>query len=250
MSVVRNIRYFLELFVRWAIVTLFISLLLFGAAGTTGVSSVQRYVVTFSALLIVTMLSVDPGLTQERSRTFERATTQGRFGAGLSFLATLGCAAMDVGRLHWLDSVPPETQMESLSLFIAATSLQMWAMIVNPFFSPEIRLQPERGHCLISRGPYRLMRHPGYLAMLISVPASALAIGSWLALVPAAIFCLVILKRVRAEEEFLQNNLAGYSEYMGQVRGQLFPRVSFRRRPCRHSGESTCASDASDRRWP
>ena len=125
----RNIRYFLELFARWAIVTLFISLLLFGAAGTTGVSSMRRYAVTFSALLIVTMLSVDPGLAQERSRTFERAATQGRLGAGLSFLATLGCAAMDVGRLHWLDSVPPETQLGSLLLFVAATSLQTWAMI-------------------------------------------------------------------------------------------------------------------------
>jgi protein-S-isoprenylcysteine O-methyltransferase Ste14 len=247
---VRNIRYFVEMFARWAIVTLFISLLLFGAAGTTGVSSIRRYAVTFSALLIVTMLSVDPGLAQERSRIFGRAATQGRLGAGLSFLATLGCAGTDVGRLHWLHSVPLEMQLGSLLLFVAATSLQMWAMIVNPFFSPDIRLQPERGHCLISRGPYRLLRHPGYLAMLISVPASALAIGSWLALVSAATFCLVILKRVRAEEEFLQNNLAGYREYMSQVRGQLFPRVAFRRRPLRHAGASTCASDACDRRWP
>ena len=117
----------------------------------------------------------------------------------------------------------------------AATTLQLWAMVVNPFFSPEIRLQSERGHRLVTCGPYRFLRHPGYLAMLISVPASALAIGSWLALVPAAAFCLVILKRVGAEEEFLQKNLAGYSDYMRQVRGRLFPRIAVRHRSHRLS---------------
>jgi len=70
------------------------------------------------------------------------------------------------------------------------------------------------------------LRHPGYVAMIISVPASGLAIGSWLALVPAAAFCLVIRNRVRAEEDFLQKNLAGYSDYMRQVRGGLFPRIA------------------------
>jgi len=61
-------------------------------------------------------------------------------------------------------------------------------MIVNPFFSPALRIQAERGHAVIARGPYRFIRHPGYLAMLIAVPASALALGSWLALIPAFAF--------------------------------------------------------------
>jgi hypothetical protein len=62
--------------------------------------------------------------------------------------------------------------------------------------------------------------------MLVSAPASALAIGSWLALVPAAAFCLAILKRVAAEEESLHANLAAYNDYMRQVRGRLFPRIA------------------------
>ena len=93
-----------------------------------------------------------------------------------------------------------------LALIAAANALQTWAMVVNPFFSPEIRLQPDRGQSLITRGPYRLLRHPGYLAKLLSVPASALAIGSCLALVPAAASCLVILKRVGAA---IPSNSAG-----------------------------------------
>jgi protein-S-isoprenylcysteine O-methyltransferase Ste14 len=88
-----------------------------------------------------------------------------------------------------------------------------WAMIVNPFFSPTVRLQTERGHHVVANGPYKFMRHPGYFAMCIAVPASALAIGSWLALVPAAGFNLVIVRRAWLEDEFLTTNLAGYKTY-------------------------------------
>jgi protein-S-isoprenylcysteine O-methyltransferase Ste14 len=247
---VRSFGYFVKLFARWATVTLSISLLLFVAAGTIRPPSLQHYLVTFSAFLLATMLSIDPGLAEERSRTFGKMATPGRFAAGFSFLATVALAALDIGRLHWFDSVPVEARLGSLPLFAAATTLQMWAMIVNPFFSPDVRLQPERGQRLIAVGPYRFLRHPGYLAMLVSVPSSALSIGSWLALIPAAAFCLVILKRVRAEDAFLQGNLAGYSEYMGRVRGQLFPRIVFCRRPHRHSLASAVSPYRRDRRWP
>lgn len=115
-------------------------------------------------------------------------------------------------------------------MFAVAMALQMWAMVVNPFFSADIRLQSDRGHRLITRGPYYSLRHPGYLAMLVSVPASALSIGSWLALVPAGAFCLAILKRVAKEEEFLQVNLSGYDDYMRRVPGRILPRISVHHR--------------------
>ncbi|MGH9397921.1 MAG: methyltransferase family protein [Terriglobia bacterium] len=97
-------------------------------------------------------------------------------------------------------------------------------MIVNHFFSPVVRIQAERGHHVITRGPYRWLRHPGYLAMLIAIPASALTIGSWLALIPAAGFCAVIVRRARMEDESLKRHLAGYIDYMARVPGGLFPR--------------------------
>ena len=245
-----NAVYFLKLVVRWATLTVSISLLLLVAAGTTRLPSLRNYLVTFSAFLLATMLAIDPELAEERSRAFETGGTTGRFVAGLCFLATLALSALDVARLHWFHSVPAEARAGSLLLVAASSVLQMWAMVVNPFFSPEIRLQAERGHQLVSCGPYRFLRHPGYLAMLISAPASALAIGSWLALLPASTFCLVILKRVGAEEEFLQKNLAGYRDYVRQVRGCLFPRIAVRRRPYRLSVVTKFELPASDRRWP
>lgn len=243
----RNAGYWLKVFARWAVLTFSISALLLVAAGTTRLPSLRNFLVTFSAFLLATMLAIDPGLATERSRVSGAGATPDRFAAGLSFVTTLTLAALEAGRFHWLHPVPADARRSSLVLFAAATALQMWAMVVNPFFSPEIRLQAERGHRLIRCGPYRLLRHPGYLAMLVAIPASALAIGSWLALLPAAAFCLVILKRVGAEEEFLQNSLAGYREYMGRVRGRLFPRMDSSR-PCRDSVSSTFASPGSEPR--
>ena len=231
----RSPAYLLKLFARWATITFSISFLLFVAAGTTRIPSLRNYLATFSAFLLATMLAVDPGCARERSRTFEKGGTTGRFVAGLCFLATQALAALDVGRLHWIRSVPSEARLGSLLLVGAASALQMWAMIFNPFFSPDIRLQSERGHRLITGGPYQGLRHPGYFAMLVSAPASALAIGSWLSLVLAAAFCLVILKRVDKEEKFLDANLAGYNDYMRQVRGRLFPRIAVRYRSHRLS---------------
>jgi protein-S-isoprenylcysteine O-methyltransferase Ste14 len=244
----KTTRYLLKLFARWATLTFSLSLLLFLVAGTMRLPSLRNYLVTFSALLLATMLAIDPGLAKERSRTSERIGTPGRFAASVSFLATLAVAASEVGRFHWLRPIPVAMQWISLLVFAAALALEMWAMVVNPFFSPDIRLQSERGHRLITCGPYRLVRHPGYLAMLVAVPASALAIGSWLAVVPAVAFCLVILKRVGAEEEFLQQNLAGYGEYLGKVRGRLFPRMVFRRRSHQELVSSNSASQNPDRR--
>jgi protein-S-isoprenylcysteine O-methyltransferase Ste14 len=247
---VRTASYMLRLMARWAIITAGMSILLLVASGSARLPSLRNYLVMVSAFLLGTLLVIDPGLVEERSRTTEKSGTSDRFAASITFLATLVFAALDVGRLHWSPMIPSKARLGSLLLVAAASSLQMWAMVVNPFFSPDIRLQPERGHRLITRGPYRLLRHPGYLAMLLSVPAGALAIGSWLALVPAAVFCLVILKRVGAEEQFLQRNLAGYTEHTDSVRGQLFPRMLFRDRPRQHSASSNFACEGPDRGWP
>ena len=237
--------YWVKLFARWAILTLSISTLLFVAAGTTRLPSLRNFLVTFSAFLLATMLGIDPGLATERSRTVRqrRDARQIRCKPFIPY-NTDGCSLRG-GTPPWLTSFPANGRRSGLVLFAAAMALQMWAMVVNPFFSPDIRVETERGHRLIACGPYRLLRHPGYLAMLVAVPASALAIGSWLALLPAAAFCLVILKRVQAEEQFLQRNLAGYGEYMGRIRGRLFPRMDSRHCPYRDSVSSTFASQGS-----
>ncbi len=225
----KTIRRFAIALARWALATLAVSVLLLGSAGAPLSPFLLCYLGAFSGGLLAAMLVVDPDLAKERSRVFRPGQQTDRTAASFLFLSTLLTAALDSGRLHWLDSVPTHLRWSGLGLFLSGIALQVWAMKENPFFSPDVRLEAERGHRVIVRGPYRLVRHPGYLGMLVSVPASAPAIGSWLAMVPAAGFCLVILNRLGREEEFLEKNLAGYREYAECVRGRLIPRPPFRR---------------------
>jgi protein-S-isoprenylcysteine O-methyltransferase Ste14 len=209
---------------RWAVLTGSLAGVTFLAAGTTPIPTLWAYLAVSSGMMLVTMLAVDPGLAQERAHPGAGGQdARGRFAVGFLFLTTLGVAAMDAGRLHESDTVPGPLSVGCLIVFAAALGLQIWAMIVNPFFSPVIRIQAEREHHVITCGPYRWLRHPGYLGMILAIPASALAIGSWLALVPAAAFYLVIVRRARREEEFLTEKLPGYSEYRQRVRGRLWP---------------------------
>ena len=207
-----------RLLIRWGLITTSLSALLFLAAGTSHIASLRAYLALFSAWLLVTMLAVDPRLARERAHPRNSGIDDGlRFATGFLFLLTLTVAALSAGRLHIGLNVPTRLRDAALVLFALSGTLQTWAMIVNPFFSPIVRLQAECGHRLIAAGPYRFMRHPGYLAMLISIPASALAIGSFVALIPAIGFALVIHQRTRIEDQFLKANLPGYADYTERV---------------------------------
>jgi len=206
-----------RLLTHWALITASIAALLFLSSGTVRIASIRNFLVAFSLLLLVTMCAVDPHLAQERANPKDAGTDDSRITTGLLFLLTLAVAGFTVGHCRQGFNAPPPIRDLALSAFLVSGAFQSWAMSVNPFFSPVVRIQTERGHYIIAKGPYRLMRHPGYLAMLISVPSSALAIGSWPALIPACGFVFAILRRIRFEDKFLRNNLPGYIDYASRV---------------------------------
>jgi len=138
------------------------------------------------------------------------------------FIATVAAAALD-RRLQLSTALPWKWQIGALILLVPLAGFQSWAMAVNPFFSSSVRLQTDRGHYLVTRGPYRFVRHPGYLAMLLAMPATAIALGSWLALIPALAYSVVIVCRTIAEDHFLKENLNGYTDYAANVRYRLAP---------------------------
>ena len=217
----RNVQYAIRVLRRWALIWAMLSVLLFSAAGTTRIASIRAYLVAYAAFLLVAMSAVDPRLARERTSPGpDVVAPRLRLMSGMFFLLTVTTAALAVGRLQILE-VPSQMRCFALLLFALSSALQAWAMIRNPFFSPVLRIQSEHGHHLVESGPYRFVRHPGYLAMCISIPASALAIGSWLALIPATGFLLVIQHRAQIEDKFLRLHLPGYAEYAQRVASGL-----------------------------
>jgi len=210
--------------IRWSLANAILAAIAFLCAGTTNLPMLRAYLGTNAALGLVTALIVDPALLEERSSPGPNVLDP-FVGTATSFLflSTVAVAALDSGRLHSTKSFNGPAQVTALVLLAAMTALQSWAMAVNPFFSSVIRLQTERGHGLVTSGPYRFVRHPGNFAMFFTMQATAVALGSWLALIPASLYSDLILRRTTQEDDFLKNQLRGYPDYMTRVRYRLFP---------------------------
>ena len=99
-------------------------------------------------------------------------------------------------------------------------------MVVNPHFEKTVRIQTDRDHRLIDTGPYRIVRHPGYLGTILSFILSApLLLGSWWAFVPAAASTASLIVRTALEDRTLRTELAGYEDYARRVRYRLAPGI-------------------------
>ncbi len=110
-----------------------------------------------------------------------------------------------------------------LLLIVAGYSLGAYALVENRFFSGVVRIQTERGHQVVSRGPYRWMRHPGYAGAILTYLATPFFLDSVWTLLPAIFTVAILVIRTALEDRILQDELHGYREYTGKVRFRLLP---------------------------
>ena len=203
-----------------------LTLFTLGVAGRADLPMLNAFVGVCAALMLVAVLIIDPEVLRERLRRGQTGEDPGRLLAlRLVFLAHFGFALLDVGRLHWSDRVPAPLQAPALLAFTLAFLWELWAVSANRFFLPVIRVQHERGHTVVSSGPYGVVRHPGYAGMAVMGPASALALGSWGALLPGLALSGLILARAAHEDRFLRGHLEGYADYSARVRFKILPGV-------------------------
>lgn len=100
-----------------------------------------------------------------------------------------------------------------------------WAMLANRFFAATVRIQEDRGHSVVSAGPYAWLRHPGYVGALAYTLGTPLALDSVPALLPAGLCAATLVLRTALEDRTLQAELAGYAEYARRVRWRLVPAI-------------------------
>jgi len=110
-----------------------------------------------------------------------------------------------------------------VALYLAGSAFFTWAMAVNRHFEVTVRIQTDRAHQVVTTGPYRLVRHPGYAGAILWIISSPLILGSAYALIPAGIAIATLILRIVLEECALKNELPGYSEYTRETRYRLLP---------------------------
>lgn len=108
---------------------------------------------------------------------------------------------------------------------VAGFALGSYALIANRFFSGMVRIQTERGHQVVTSGPYRWIRHPGYAGGLISYLATPFLLDSWWALIPVGLEIVILFVRTSLEDQALQEKLDGYQAYTERVRNRLIPGI-------------------------
>jgi protein-S-isoprenylcysteine O-methyltransferase Ste14 len=96
-------------------------------------------------------------------------------------------------------------------------------MLHNPFFEGTVRIQKDKDHKVISTGPYRIVRHPGYFGMLLGSLPIPFAFGSICSFIPVSIMILLVFLRTFYEDKTLQNELEGYKAYCQNVKFRLIP---------------------------
>jgi protein-S-isoprenylcysteine O-methyltransferase Ste14 len=139
----------------------------------------------------------------------------------VSLFAIFIVASLDA-RLAW-SSAPNAVVILGHVLFTLGYATSIWVFAVNKFAEPSVRIQSDRGHQVVSTGPYAIVRHPLYTASIMLFIGMALAMGSYWALVPAAVGAAVLIVRTFFEDRVLQNELQGYREYTSRVRSRLIP---------------------------
>jgi protein-S-isoprenylcysteine O-methyltransferase Ste14 len=188
------------------------------------------YMAVYACTTVIAVLVVplDPGLVEERTQIKEGVKEWDKtitvIGSVLYPLAILIVAGLDT-RFGWSLRTPPTLQFAALAAAAAGSLTSIWATAVNRFYSRFVRIQKERGHCVISDGPYGYVRHPGYLGQIIFSLASALALGSLWALIPGGLFVVLLVVRTVLEDRTLQDELEGYKEYARRVRHRLVPHI-------------------------
>ena len=124
---------------------------------------------------------------------------------------------------HWEEPLSPWIMLLGHLLIVGSIAATAWAQAVNAFFEPGVRLQTERDQRVVDSGPYRYVRHPGYVAAIALFAGMALALGSRWALLPAAIASALLVLRTKWEDDLLRRDLPGYEDYAARVRYRLLP---------------------------
>jgi len=189
-------------------------------------AAIAVWLVFYTAMDIL-LLRFNPDLMAERlappkgAKAWDKAIMST---VRLTQLARYILAGLDQ-RYGWTGGFPLAVQLAALTVCVLSYALLAWAMVSNTFFSQIVRIQSDRGHAVVTAGPYRYVRHPAYVGMILFELAMAALLASWWAFLASGVCAILLILRTALEDRTLQVELAGYVDYMRQVPYRLLPGV-------------------------
>jgi len=173
------------------------------------------------------MLRASPETIAERSRAKETRDWDkivGGLWALAAYIALPLVAGLDV-RLGWASNFGVARHVAGAVVLAFGLGFSSWAMIANAYFSTAVRIQSDRGHTVCSAGPYRFVRHPGYLGFILQSASVPFLLGSSWSLIPGITAAVLMTIRTALEDRTLQAELHGYESYVQRVRYRLVPGI-------------------------
>jgi protein-S-isoprenylcysteine O-methyltransferase Ste14 len=172
---------------------LFVGGLLFLAAGTWNHFYAWVFVVTLFIVDLTGIPFLSPELLAERGKKKSDAEK------------------WDIALTRWI-------VISSMSIFTVSG-------LDYRFFSNVVRIQYDRGQTVVTGGPYKYIRHPGYSGMILYYLAVPVFLGSLWALIPGILTAVLFVIRTRLEDRTLLEKLDGYPDYALRTRYRLIPKI-------------------------
>ena len=141
------------------------------------------------------------------------------------YFAILIISILDGGRFDWEPRIPILVVIIGVVVYTIGQIIILWAKKVNKFFSIVVRIQKDRGQTVCKDGPYRFVRHPGYLGGLLYIIVTPIVLSSFWGLIPAVIAVVLLFIRTYLEDKTLQRELEGYTDYTNETRYRLLPGI-------------------------
>lgn len=199
------------------------------AAGTLACIQGWIYFILYLIVMAVTLavlLHSNPTALSFPEKGAEKATgidiTLRNLCSPLAFYGIYIVAGLEI-RFHW-SAVPRPVMAAGLALSLIANVLMSWALLSNKYYEADTPMLKDTHPTVCSDGPYRFIRHPGYLFMIFWAITVAMIFG-WATGIVSAVIILLLILRTYYEDQFLMASFPGYTDYARQVRYCLIPFV-------------------------
>jgi protein-S-isoprenylcysteine O-methyltransferase Ste14 len=220
-----------RIFIRITVLFLLSGAIFFGTAGTLKWVEAWLYLIlAFSCTLpgVIWMKKNDPKLLKDRMG-FEKKSPQpiDRFILLLYLIFVIILCALpglDAVRFHW-STVPVYFKVFGFILLLSACFIFFRTIKANPYLSSIVEVHEDREHKVATTGPYKYIRHPWYLGLIMWFFCVPLILGSLYSLIPAVVLTLLIVIRTFIEEKTLRESLPGYKEYLAEVKYRIIPYI-------------------------